>query len=79
MTMIQWIAGGTIAAAEALSKRQCQIVINWGGGWHHSQRDEASGFCYVNDIVLGKSFIISQRARNFKKIPGKKNLMKSNK
>ena len=54
MTMIQWIAGGTIAAAESLSKQECQIVINWGGGWHHSQRDEASGFCYVNDIVLGK-------------------------
>ena len=51
MTMIQWIAGGTIAAAESLSKQECQIVINWGGGWHHSQRDEASGFCYVNDIV----------------------------
>ena len=54
MTMIQWIAGGTIAAAESLCKQECQIVINWGGGWHHSQRDEASGFCYVNDIVLGK-------------------------
>ena len=29
-----------------------QVAINWGGGWHHAQRDEASGFCYVNDIVL---------------------------
>ena len=63
MTMIQWIAGGTIAAAEALSKQQCQNVINWGGGWHHSQRDEASGFCYVNDIVLGKTFFIISKAK----------------
>ena len=29
-----------------------QVAINWGGGWHHAQRDEAAGFCYVNDIVL---------------------------
>ena len=54
MTLIQWVAGGTLAAAEALNTKDCQIAINWGGGWHHGQRDEASGFCYVNDIVLGK-------------------------
>lgn len=41
-----------MAAAESLIKRECQVAINWGGGWHHGQRDEASGFCYVNDIVL---------------------------
>uniref|UniRef100_A0A1I8JQ81 histone deacetylase n=1 Tax=Macrostomum lignano TaxID=282301 RepID=A0A1I8JQ81_9PLAT len=23
------------------------------GGWHHAKRDEASGFCYINDIVYG--------------------------
>jgi len=52
MNMIQWIAGGSLAAAETLNKKQCEVAINWGGGWHHAQRDEASGFCYVNDIVL---------------------------
>jgi len=52
MNMIQWIAGGSLAAAEALNSKQCEVAINWGGGWHHAQRDEASGFCYVNDIVL---------------------------
>ena len=29
-----------------------QIAINWAGGLHHARRGEASGFCYVNDIVL---------------------------
>ena len=29
------------------------IVINWMGGLHHAKKQEASGFCYVNDIVLG--------------------------
>lgn len=28
------------------------IAINWGGGLHHAKKKEASGFCYVNDIVL---------------------------
>jgi len=52
MNMIQWIAGGSLVAAEALNSKQCEVAINWGGGWHHAQRDEAAGFCYVNDIVL---------------------------
>jgi acetoin utilization deacetylase AcuC-like enzyme len=29
------------------------IAINWAGGLHHAKKFEASGFCYVNDIVLG--------------------------
>ena len=28
------------------------IAINWAGGLHHAKKSEASGFCYVNDIVL---------------------------
>jgi len=51
-SLLAWIAGGSLAAAEALTSGLCRRAINWGGGWHHSQRDEASGFCYVNDIVL---------------------------
>ncbi|KAJ3189404.1 Histone deacetylase 1 [Gaertneriomyces sp. JEL0708] len=45
-------AGGSIAAAKRLNTGQCDIAINWGGGLHHAKRGEASGFCYVNDIVL---------------------------
>jgi histone deacetylase 1/2 len=28
------------------------ITINWSGGLHHTKKCEASGFCYVNNIVL---------------------------
>lgn len=31
----------------------CDIAINWSGGLHHAKKAEASGFCYVNDIVIG--------------------------
>ncbi|CAG2164773.1 unnamed protein product, partial [Oppiella nova] len=46
------IAGSSICAANAIAKKSCDIAINWFGGWHHSQRDEASGYCYTNDIVM---------------------------
>lgn len=41
----------TILAAEAL--KDYTIAINWSGGLHHAKKDEASGFCYINDIVMG--------------------------
>ncbi len=28
------------------------MAINWSGGLHHAKKSEASGFCYINDIVL---------------------------
>ncbi|CAG8497038.1 14529_t:CDS:10 [Acaulospora morrowiae] len=45
-------AGGSIDAANKLTSGESDIAINWSGGLHHAKRFEASGFCYVNDIVL---------------------------
>ncbi len=44
--------GGSIAAARKLICGSSDIAINWSGGLHHAKKVEASGFCYVNDIVL---------------------------
>lgn len=44
--------GGSVAGAVKLNKEQADIAINWAGGLHHAKKSEASGFCYVNDIVL---------------------------
>nr|VZH92801.1 unnamed protein product [Spirometra erinaceieuropaei] len=49
----QLSAGGSVAGAVKLNKQQTDIAINWGGGLHHAKKSEASGFCYVNDIVMG--------------------------
>lgn len=46
-------AGGSIGAALKLNRNDADIAINWAGGLHHAKKCEASGFCYVNDIVLG--------------------------
>jgi len=40
------------AGAAKLNSKQADIAINWAGGLHHAKKSEASGFCYVNDIVL---------------------------
>lgn len=45
-------AGASLAGARKLTAGACDTAINWSGGLHHAKRGEASGFCYVNDIVL---------------------------
>ncbi|KAJ7581175.1 histone deacetylase RPD3, partial [Mycena floridula] len=46
-------AGGSIDCAQRMNSQDCDIAINWAGGLHHAKKREASGFCYINDIVLG--------------------------
>ncbi|XP_074563122.1 histone deacetylase 19-like [Curcuma longa] len=48
----QSYAGASVCAARELNSGRADIAINWSGGLHHAKRSEASGFCYVNDIVL---------------------------
>ncbi|GAA6016891.1 hypothetical protein JCM10207_007838 [Rhodosporidiobolus poonsookiae] len=45
-------AGASLAAARKLVSGSTDIAVNWTGGLHHAKKSEASGFCYVNDIVL---------------------------
>jgi len=45
-------AGGVMLAARLTAARS-GIVHVPGGGTHHGRADRASGFCYVNDAVLG--------------------------
>ena len=47
-----FMAGASLAAAQCLARGVAKVAINWYGGWHHAMKDEASGFCYCNDIVL---------------------------
>ncbi|GLI66349.1 hypothetical protein VaNZ11_010132 [Volvox africanus] len=48
----QIYAGASIGAAMQLNYGRADIAINWAGGMHHAKKAEASGFCYINDIVL---------------------------
>jgi hypothetical protein len=51
-TFCQTYAGGSVGGAVKLNHGHSDIAINWAGGLHHAKKCEASGFCYVNDIVL---------------------------
>ena len=44
--------GASMDGAVKLNNGECDIAINWAGGLHHAKKFEASGFCYVNDIVI---------------------------
>lgn len=35
-----------------MNEQKAEICLNWAGGMHHAKKAEASGFCYINDIVL---------------------------
>ena len=45
-------ASASINGATLLNAGAYDCVINWGGGLHHAHRNEASGFCFTNDIVM---------------------------
>ncbi|KAK2968063.1 hypothetical protein RJ640_000478 [Escallonia rubra] len=59
----QIYAGGTIDAARRLNNQLCDVAINWAGGLHHAKKCEASGFCYINDLVLGILELLKYHAR----------------
>jgi acetoin utilization protein AcuC len=45
--------GATLAAVKAVTDGGAGAAFNMAGGLHHAHAGRASGFCYVNDIVLG--------------------------
>ena len=50
-------------SAAALARGDAQVCLNWSGGMHHAKKAEASGFCYVNDIVLAILELLKTHAR----------------
>jgi acetoin utilization protein AcuC len=48
-----WAAGASIHAAELVLSGDARVAFNPTGGLHHAQDARASGFCYINDVVLG--------------------------
>eukprot|EP01104_Vermistella_antarctica_P018649 TRINITY_DN6995_c0_g1_i2.p1 TRINITY_DN6995_c0_g1~~TRINITY_DN6995_c0_g1_i2.p1 ORF type:complete len:410 (-),score=74.25 TRINITY_DN6995_c0_g1_i2:607-1836(-) len=59
----QLYTGGSIDGAKHLNSKACDIAVNWSGGLHHARRDEASGFCYINDINLAILELLRYHAR----------------
>lgn len=55
--------GGSLAGAKQLCNGYTDIAVNWAGGLHHAKKCEASGFCYVNDIVIAILELLRHHAR----------------
>lgn len=47
------VTGATIQAVDFLVSNEGKIAFNIAGGLHHAQKSKASGFCYINDPVIG--------------------------
>ncbi|CAM9107494.1 unnamed protein product, partial [Scytosiphon promiscuus] len=59
----QSYTGASIDGAIKLNHNMADICVNWSGGLHHAKKAEASGFCYVNDIVLAILELLKYHAR----------------
>ncbi|MBW1821975.1 MAG: acetoin utilization protein AcuC, partial [Deltaproteobacteria bacterium] len=48
-----WACGATLTGAELILSGEADIAFNPSGGFHHAKVEKASGFCCLNDVVLG--------------------------
>ncbi|MFH1143478.1 MAG: acetoin utilization protein AcuC [Candidatus Eisenbacteria bacterium] len=58
-------AGGTLEAARLIAAQETRRVFHPGGGLHHALRRRASGFCYVNDVVVAIDYLLARGKRVF--------------
>ena len=47
-----WACGATLTGAQLILSGETNIAFNPSGGFHHARAEKASGFCYLNDLVL---------------------------
>ena len=58
----QAYTGGSLAAARSVRDGESDIAICWMGGQTHARRDCASGFSFVNDVVLAVLALLTPSA-----------------
>lgn len=52
LTSQRWAASGTLAGAKWLLKKKSRVCFNLGGGFHHAEPEQGSGFCVFNDVAI---------------------------
>jgi len=58
-----WVTGATLQAVDFVTDGKGDIAFNIAGGLHHALRSRASGFCYINDPVIGILRLLDRRKR----------------
>ena len=56
-------AGATWEGMVELLGKDIDIIFNPLGGFHHALRSQASGFCYINDIVIAIKEALNDNAK----------------
>jgi acetoin utilization protein AcuC len=57
------LTGATLQAVDFVADGKGEIAFNIGGGLHHAMRARASGFCYINDPVIGIMRLLNRGKR----------------
>jgi acetoin utilization protein AcuC len=57
------VTGASLQAASLIDSGEVDIAFNIAGGLHHAMVSRASGFCYVNDIVIAILSILKKGRR----------------
>jgi len=60
---VQTVVGSSIGCAMKINERAADICVNWSGGLHHAKKSQASGFCYINDIVCAIMELLKVHSR----------------
>ena len=55
--------GATLQAIDFVASGKGKVAFNIAGGLHHAMRSRASGFCYINDPVIGIMKLLSRGKR----------------
>jgi acetoin utilization protein AcuC len=64
--LLNWsllVTGATLQAVDFVVDGKGEIAFNIAGGLHHAMRSRASGFCYMNDPVIGIMRLLSRGKR----------------
>lgn len=62
-TWSQLCVGGALQATELVVSGQVDVAFHLAGGLHHGRPDQASGFCYVNDLAVAITDLVHQGYR----------------
>ena len=57
------LTGATLQAVDFVADGKGEIAFNIAGGLHHAMRARASGFCYINDPVIGIMRLLNRGKR----------------
>ncbi len=64
--LLDWsrlMTGASLQAANLVESGEVDIAFNISGGLHHAMASKASGFCYINDIVIAITSLLKKNKK----------------